>query len=335
MNSSDNIPLVSVCIPARNAALFIESTLQSVLNQTYSNIEIIVSDDCSTDKTPEIVERFIHCSVQLIRQSRNLGRFANCNAVIRASRGDYILKLDADDLIDPEHIEAQVRVMEAHPQIAFAHCACRLIDVSGKQIGYERSISGSFIRNCLQEWQRYVFGPRAINIVVIRRSAFDLVGGYDERYQYSGDWAMHRALLRVGDVFYNDRILASYRVHSVGKQDVCIIQAREHLLHIQDMRREWPEGVPNKEKLLTKARWHFGFWLVISAAQSEDSRRKEILQYLPEYGQYLSLQFLAWVTIVGGAPIINGFYRVWLWLRQVIKKYLYSKQSMEYFLLIE
>jgi hypothetical protein len=318
-------PLVSICIPAYNAERFIAETLESALAQKYSNKEIIVSDDCSTDHTVEVVERYASKGVRLIQLGKNVGRYGNCNIVIRTSRGKYVLKLDADDLVDPDHAAEQVSVMEANPEIVFAHCACRLIDADGRHIGFERSINGSFIRSGFQEWPRYVFGPRAINIVTIRRSAFDRVGGYDERYQYSGDWAMHRALLRIGSVFYNDHVIASYRVHSVGKEGVRLLQAREPLMHIRDMQDDWPDEVANQDVLLQQARLRLGLGVARMAVSCENGERAQILELLPAYGSSRRIQLLLTIIRLGGAPFVRLHTRNKERLRQAVKRRLYAR----------
>ncbi|HSR30420.1 MAG TPA: glycosyltransferase [Anaerolineae bacterium] len=319
------IPLVSICIPAYNAQRFVAETLESALEQTYPNIEIVVSDDCSTDRTAEIVKQYESKGIRLIRQPTNLGRYGNANAVIRASKGEYVLKLDADDLVDPDHITQQATVMQAYPQVVFAHVACRLIDADGKFIGYERSIHGSFIRTGAEEWPRYVSGPRAVNIVTLRRSAFDQIGGYDERYTYSGDWTMHRALLRIGDVFYNDNVLASYRAHSVGKAGIRLIQAQEHLMHLEDMERDWPPEVAGKQRLLKRARLKLGLAVARSAAHCESHERAQVLAYLPEYGNGWQIKLLARFVRLGGAPLVRQYYESQLLMRQVVKSFLYRK----------
>jgi glycosyltransferase involved in cell wall biosynthesis len=318
-------PIVSVCIPAYNAEHFIRETIESVLDQTYPNLEIIVSDDCSKDRTPEIVSQYSSLGVFLIQNSHNVGMFGNFNQVIRASSGKYILKLDADDLVAPGHITDQVAVLEANPQVTFAHCACRLIDFNGNLIGYERSIHGSFIRSGIEEWPRYVFGPRAVNIVTIRRSAFDQAGGYDERYSYSGDWAMHRALLRLGSVFYNDKVLASYRVHSTGKEGIRLMQAREHLMQLEDIEKDWPEEIGGKEILLKRARSRLGGSVARSAAYSSPKERIEILALLPKYGNNLSIRVLSLIIQMGGSVVIKFHDRSWLTLRQIVKWFLYKR----------
>lgn len=316
-------PLVSICIPAYNAERFLEETLNSALSQTYPNLEIIVSDDCSQDGTFEIASRYAGRGVLVIRTPSNLGMFGNFNYVIRHSSGKYILKLDADDLVDPEHVAEQVAVLEAYPQVSFAHCACRLIDVNGRLIGYERSLHDSFIRTGVEEWCRYAFGPRAVNIVMIRRDAFERVGGYDERYRYSGDWAMHRSLLKIGSVFYNAKVLASYRVHRAGKEGVRLLQVREHLMHLEDMERMWPEAIKDKEKILRRARIHLGrMGAQIAACASADERRA-ILALLPAYGDELSLRFLTLLLRIHGAFMLRGYWRLFLALRQVVKQFMY------------
>jgi hypothetical protein len=258
--------------------------------------------------------------------------FGNFNHVIRASFGKYILKLDADDLVDPEYVVEQVAVLEANPKITFAHCACRLIDVNGKIIGYERSIYNSFIRSGIQEWPRYVFGPRAVNIVTIRRSAFDQVGGYDERYRYSGDWAMHRALLKIGFVFYNDHVIASYRSHRVGKAGVRLLQAKEHLMHLEDMERTWPEEVGNKKKMLKRARHHLGMNLVQNAAFATADEQREILALLPSYGSNIWIWLSSILIMINGDFLIRAYKKLRLLLRQVIKRISFSFLKIIFFL---
>jgi hypothetical protein len=319
------LPLVSICIPAYNAAPFIAETLKSALGQDYPSLEIVVSDDCSTDDTVQVVRGFAGQGVRLIRQPQNLGRAGNLNAVIRASAGKYVCKLDADDLLGPDYLSSLVPVMEAHPNITFAHCACRLIDGGGNFKGYARSISGSFLRPGLREWPRYVFGSKAVNIILIRRAAFETVGGYDRRFGYSQDWKMMRELLRLGDVYYHDRVLASYRVPAWGKPGVRVLQAREHLLQLEDMDLNWPPEVPGKDRLLPAARRQLARDAARAAAFVTPEEAKAILSYLPRYGNYFEVRVLARLVRLGGAGLIRAYVHGKAWLRQGVKQFLYQK----------
>jgi glycosyltransferase involved in cell wall biosynthesis len=317
--TSSGMPLLSICIPAYNAEQFIAETLKSALAQTYTPIEIIVSDDRSQDKTVDIVSKYIIQGVKLVKQPQNLGMFGNFNAAIRASSGKYVVKLDADDILHPEYCTQMVQALENNPKIVFAHCACRLIDADGNFLGYERSIHGSFVRTGEEEWVRYTLGPRAVNIVTIRRNTFNEIGGYDERYRYSGDWALHRALLLRGSVFYNDNVLASYRVHSVGKKGVKLLQANEHLMHLEDIARDWPDSVPHKDRVLQKARRYHARSAAISAAYTNDPERAAILSILPHYSGGIAPKFLGTITQLGGSGMVRGYYNAKGSARQAVK----------------
>jgi len=319
---------VSICIPAYNAERFIAATLESALRQDYPNLEIIVSDDGSADRTAEIVQAHESRGVRLIRQARNLGMTGNMNAVIRASRGKYAVKLDSDDLLEPGYVSGIAPVMEANPRVVFAHCACRLIGADGEFLGYERSIHGSFIRPGLEEWPRYVFGPRAVHILMFRRTAFEAVGGYDESFIRSQDWKLERDLLTIGEVFYHDRLLARYRCHGEGKQGLQLLRAQAHLQHLDDMERNWPPGVSGKAGLLRRARRHLARWLVLTAAQANGRETLELLDHLPSYGNFLDVRFLEHLVRAGGSGIIRSYCRQKMRLRQTVKKLFYKSPEI-------
>lgn len=103
-------PLVSVLIPSFNAEGWIEETLRSVLNQTWSNIEIIVVDDGSTDRTVSIAQTYARQGVRLFTQE-NCGAAAARNRAFQISKGEYIQFLDADDLISPDKIQSQMQLL--------------------------------------------------------------------------------------------------------------------------------------------------------------------------------------------------------------------------------
>ncbi|MBX9757797.1 MAG: glycosyltransferase family 2 protein [Beijerinckiaceae bacterium] len=113
-------PSVSVLIPCYNAAKFIGETLDSVLSQTWAVTQIVVVDDGSTDESIAEVERIKDSRVQLIRQA-NRGQTAALNVCLQASTGDYVQYLDADDLLAPGKIDAQMRRLVEHPS-AVATC---------------------------------------------------------------------------------------------------------------------------------------------------------------------------------------------------------------------
>lgn len=106
------IPLVSICMPAYNAEKYIEETITCLLNQSYKNIEIIIVDDCSTDKTWEILHSLNNNKVSIHRQALNKGASAARNVAYQNSTGKYIVFFDADDLINTTFIESQLKSLK-------------------------------------------------------------------------------------------------------------------------------------------------------------------------------------------------------------------------------
>ena len=116
-------PLVSVVIPSYNQANFLPATIHSVLNQTYQNFEIIVVNDASPDNTDEVMKQFTDRRITYIVHEANQRLPATRNTGMRASRGEIIALLDADDLFHPEKLEAHVNFLNEHPEVGVSYNA--------------------------------------------------------------------------------------------------------------------------------------------------------------------------------------------------------------------
>jgi len=116
-----NYPKVSILIPAFNSAAFIAETLDSAINQSWPNTEIIVVDDGSTDETPQILAAYRQHGLSIIHQDR-CGAASARNRAFRVSSGDYIQYLDADDLLSPTKIESQINDLLLSPPLHISSC---------------------------------------------------------------------------------------------------------------------------------------------------------------------------------------------------------------------
>lgn len=171
-------PLVSVIIPAFNAGKYIARTLDSVVNQTYQNLEILVIDDGSTDQTPTIVREFITKDkrIQLLQQS-NSGVAEARNLGIKYSHGCLIAPIDADDIWMPENIDKQVKsILCSPPTVGMVYAWSFNIDEAD-------NLTGGFH---VAWWKGDVYLPLICrnfvgnaSAVLIRRSCFEKVGGYN------------------------------------------------------------------------------------------------------------------------------------------------------------
>ena len=131
--------LVSVVIPAYNGAFYIETAIASLLQQTYTDWELIIVDDGSTDNTSEIVTEYIQTHLSLEQSDRfiyilqhNQGVAVARNRGLRAARGRYIAFLDQDDFFLPHKLELQVNLLEQNPKIGLANSGWHIVDLTGK-----------------------------------------------------------------------------------------------------------------------------------------------------------------------------------------------------------
>ena len=130
-----NSPLVSVCIPVFNTVKYVQQTIESVLAQNYSNIEILIQDNASTDGTWELLEALDieYPKIKLERNQLNLGMSGNWNKVIRRAQGDYVMLLSADDLLGPEFLASCIKsFMEDDVDFVSTHFDFLLADGSKK-----------------------------------------------------------------------------------------------------------------------------------------------------------------------------------------------------------
>lgn len=173
-------PLISVIVPAFNAGLTIVETLQSVKNQTYKNIEIIVVDDGSTDKTCEVVEQLsLEDKRIILRRKPNGGPASARNLGISIAKGEFLAPIDSDDLWHPDKLSIQLAVLEkAGDEYAFVYSPCRLLNPDStvfRSLPLYVAEGHSFNQLCYYNYTQNG------SSMLVRLSACNSVGGYDER----------------------------------------------------------------------------------------------------------------------------------------------------------
>ncbi|MFH0895762.1 MAG: glycosyltransferase [Bacteroidota bacterium] len=206
-------PLVSVIIPAYNASRYIRETLESVIHQTYSNWEIIVVDDGSTDQTKEIVLSLTEADPRIHYYfQKNTGVSVARNTGFNNSKGDIIAFLDADDLWLPENLEKKISLFSTSDSVVAVHSPVQFIDENSK---VQNTILSGKTGNCLKNlllWEGCtVPGPSSI---LFRRNVIDICGEFDPSLSLSAD---QDYFIRVAYRFpfhAIDQVLVHYRVHS-------------------------------------------------------------------------------------------------------------------------
>jgi glycosyltransferase involved in cell wall biosynthesis len=202
-------PLVSIIIPAFNAELTLRESIESVLASTYANIEVIVVDDGSTDSTGAIADNFeaSDARVRVHRQS-NGGLSAALNCGFRFARGDYLARLDADDLWHPNKLERQMDLAIRHPELGFIYTFVRYIDHEGRVL---RDIAQRFPRHalCRGLYESLVGGGSS---ALMKRSAVASAGGCDELLKSWEDLLLQLKISLRHPIGFVPEYLIGYRV---------------------------------------------------------------------------------------------------------------------------
>lgn len=210
-------PLVSIFCPTYNAEKFIEKTLRSILEQDYDNIEIIVSDDCSTDATVAIVKRYADLyprKIVLNVNEYNLGITDNCNVTLSMCGGKYMAFFAGDDLMYPGKISAQVSVMESDPDCSMTYHSVDVLDGdNGNKVLFTTERHEQKYFSFFDVIKRGgVIGACSI---MARRDAIPSYG-FSTDFPCVSDWLMHIEIALRGRVVKVDGIYAGYMRHSGG-----------------------------------------------------------------------------------------------------------------------
>ena len=176
---------VSVVMAVYNGERYVEQSLKSILDPWREDMEVVVIDDGSTDRTPETLDRLFRGDRRLtvIRQARS-GLATSLNRAIGATVGEYIARQDADDLSLPGRFERQLRYLDRHPEVAAVGTGSHVIDEDDRVIG------ALGIRTRAKDVKRALQNLRATPVhgsAMLRRRALDAVGGYREGFRYAQD----------------------------------------------------------------------------------------------------------------------------------------------------
>ena len=209
-------PKVSVIIPTYNCDRYICQAIDSVLAQTFQDLEIIVMDDGSTDNTRLVLERYGD-QIRYIYQE-NQERSVARNNGIRQSTGEYVAFLDADDVWREDKLARQVKVLDRHPEVSLVYAQAAIIGGDGAwPRGDEIVAIGWGLARPARIYNRLAlrnFIPAPT--VMVRRQCFDEVGYFDESLVYVEDWDMCLRVAEKYKVAFVPQILAGYRIANQG-----------------------------------------------------------------------------------------------------------------------
>lgn len=221
-------PLVTVGVITYNSSKYIIDTLNSVKDQTYPNIELVISDDCSTDNTPELAKKWIEENgylftvAKFISTPHNLGVAGNCNNAIRGGKGEWIKLLSGDDKFLPETVAGYMEYVSEHPEAQLCFGKFRFFSDNEdyyfhKTCRYYKETFYPLMQLPLSKQERHnlhqlcIPGPGTF----FSRKLYELVGGFDEKYPFCEEDPFYGRCLATGHkIWFIDKELYAYNIRT-------------------------------------------------------------------------------------------------------------------------
>lgn len=268
MISDSETPIVSVVMAVHNVGGYLEEAVDSILAQTLRDFEFIIVDDGSSDGSGAWLEEkaLEDARIRLVRQE-NAGLTPSLNRGVALARGEFIARMDGDDIADPERLGRQVEFLRSRPDVVCCGTFVIYVDHKGRPL-FRRKLPCSHeeIERChLGDWGGFIVHPTAM----VRKRALEEARGYDESFLKTQDYDLWMRLARIGKLANIPEYLLKYRYHSAG-----ITQAKageQQLFRRQVLERELkirqlggPLEVPHEYQIFPGDL----IWLAKAAAES-------------------------------------------------------------------
>ncbi len=212
------VPLATVCIPVHNCERYIGVAIESVLSQTFTDFELVVIDNCSTDGTLDVIRRYSDPKIRVIENETNIGAESNWNKALSLARGKYFKLLCADDYLYPDCLETQAGVLEAPDSegIKLVSCSRDIVDQHGNRImtkstpGRKGRVTGAdIIKRSIRFGTNIIGEP---SCALLRSEVLPVVGLFDGSISYVIDLDFWCRTLLLGDIYIIGEPLCTFRV---------------------------------------------------------------------------------------------------------------------------
>ncbi|MHB8170330.1 MAG: glycosyltransferase family 2 protein [Thermincolia bacterium] len=207
-------PKVTVLMPVYNGEKYLGQAIESILAQTFTDLELLIINDGSTDGSKEIIESYEDSRIRLVNNEGNLKLIATLNKGFELAQGEYIARMDCDDISLPDRLAKQVAFMEAHPQVGVCGTWAHKIDSSGKIVGKLKRPAGNKL-------EKFLWCPSPIihPTAIIRNTVFKTLR-YDQAYRDAEDYELWLRVSKVTKLYNLKEYLLLYRVHPASVTSV-------------------------------------------------------------------------------------------------------------------
>lgn len=210
---------LSVCLPTCNGERFLAETIRSILSQTFDDLEVILVDDCSTDRTLDIVSAVADPRLTVYRNDARLGIPGNWNRGLGLAKGEYVCVFHQDDLMQPDNLARKVAALDADPAVGLVHSGVEVRREEGAPDFYAAWLEQSptdFVLDGLAYFHRLLFRGNRIcaPTVVARRERLLQLGGFNEHLHFACDYELWMKVAVDARVAYLSSPLVVYRWHA-------------------------------------------------------------------------------------------------------------------------
>lgn len=289
-------PKVSVMIITYNQEALIGETIESVLAQNYENLEIVVSDDASTDKTPEIVKKYAESypgKIIPVLNKLNLGITGNSNAAFFACTGELVAILGGDDLFLPGKIAEQVKAFEDRGVVLSYHPVEIFLHQTGETLFVTNTTQNEVINNAYEIISKG--GIPGASSVMVRRSACP-EHGFDPQFPVVSDWIFYIEVAMLGRIARLSTVFGRYRKHGKGASDRTFELLSESLQTLDVIQMHYPADQELK-KACEKGAYRYLLGELFRQVKKEDSRKiKYVIKLMRDKShgpRYLMALFLS------------------------------------------
>ncbi len=211
--------MISIVTASYNYEQYISETIQSVLNQTYSDWELVIVDDCSTDNSVEVIKSFNDERIKLFINEKNLGLKGTVKRGIEEAKGDWIVFLESDDMITPDYLEKKVEITKKYPEVNLIFNDCEFfgdekqIEVFSKRLKKTRKILSNKKYPCELFYDFFVSNKIfTFSSVMVKCEMLSKIN-YEPKLDYLLDWHLWIQLAYLGKFYYIDKQLTKWRLH--------------------------------------------------------------------------------------------------------------------------
>jgi glycosyltransferase involved in cell wall biosynthesis len=327
---------ISICIPTYNQANYLELAIKSALEQTIPILEIIVSNDCSTDNTKEVLDKLSNeiPILRVVHQPNNLGIAENVNACLRLAKGKYIIRLDSDDCLMPNYAEKLSNQLSLFPNAGYAHAAVEEINPSGAKLRIRKLARKSGFQEADVALKEAVKGYKvAANIVMFSKQALEKINYLNSKVNFAEDYYMVTQIsaANFGNI-YSQEILSKYRVWT----DTNKVRQKRKLEEIIGLTKVFNEVLEPVYKLkkwplipLFKMRTKLAIkhsdclgWNIYSSFEKE-----EIKSVIYKLSSSSKVKIYIWIYVNGFGFIIVSYNKTILFFKRLVKDILFSFQK--------